>query len=240
VRAIAVPAVLWVGGVALIAGTYDPATVALSNWLVGSYDGWSGQWHLWFLEALLWAIVAVALLMAIPRLDALERRRPYLFAGAVLAGALALRYAASGGVTTSSPLHYALPGVAWLIALGWLIARSTTTRSRVAASVVVLATVPGFFGDPVREAVVIAGLGLLVWITSLPVPAFLTGALGIVASASMFVYLTHWQVDPPIEELSPPLAIAASFAVGIAAWWGWNRVAGRISARRPRRSRSAA
>ncbi|MGR0220549.1 AMP-binding protein [Agromyces sp. ZXT2-6] len=240
VRAIAVPAVLWVGGVALVARTYDPATVALSNWLVGSYDGWTDQWHLWFLEALVWAILAVTAIVAVPRLDALERRRPYAFAAVVLVAALALRYAVSGGPTSSSPLHYALPGVAWLIALGWLIARSTTTRGRVVASVVVLATVPGFFGDPVREGVVIAGLGLLVWATSLPVPAFLAGGLGTVASASMFVYLTHWQVYPPIEEVSPPLAIAASFGVGIGAWWGWDRVAGWVSARRPRRSRSAA
>lgn len=236
VRAIAVPAVLWVGGVALVAGTYDPATVALSNWLLGPYDGWSDQWHLWFLEALVWAILVIAAITAVPRLDALERRRPYAFAAVVLVAALALRYAASSGITTSSPLHYALPGVAWLIALGWLIARSSTTRSRVAASVVVLATVPGFFGDPVREAVVIGGLALLIWAASVPVPAFLAGALGTVASASMFVYLTHWQVYPPIEEVSPPLAIAASFAVGIAAWWGWNRAAAWVGARRPRRT----
>jgi hypothetical protein len=58
------------------------------------------------------------------------------------------------------------------------------------------------------------------------VPAFLAGALGTVASASMFVYLTHWAVYPPIEEVSPPLAIAASFAVGLAAWWAWGRASG--------------
>lgn len=238
-RAIAIPAVLWVGGVALIAGTYDPATVALSNWLVAPYDGWSAQWHLWFLEALVWSIVGVAALMAIPRLDAFERRRPYAFAVLMLTVALAVRYAASGGVTTLSPMHYALPGVAWLIALGWLVARSTTTWSRVVASAVVLATVPGFFGDPVREAVVVVGLALLIWITSLPVPAVVAGTLGTVASASMFVYLTHWQVYPPIEEVSPPLAIAASFAVGLAAWWAWGRVTGWLDPLRPRRGARA-
>jgi hypothetical protein len=88
---------------------------------------------------------------------------------------------------------------------------------------------------------VLVGLALLIWVTSLPVPAFLAGAIGTVASASMFVYLTHWQVYPPIEEVSPPLAIVASFAVGLAAWWGWGRLcagARRLSARRPRGSRS--
>ncbi|MGR2753964.1 AMP-binding protein [Agromyces arachidis] len=231
-RTVAVPAVLWVGGVALVAGTYDPATVALSNWLVAPYDdGWSDQWHLWFLEALVWAIVVVAAVIAVPPLDSFERRRPFGFAAVVLGAALALRYLVSGGVTAGSPLHYALPGVAWLIALGWLIARSSTTRTRLVATGAVLVTVPGFFGDPAREAIVIVGLGLLVWAGSLPVPAFAVRAIGTVATASLFVYLTHWQVYPPIEEVSPPLAIVASFAVGISAWWLWNRAAARIAAR---------
>lgn len=227
---LATPAVLWIGGVALVAGTYDPATVALSNWLVPGAGGWSDQWHFWFLEALVWAVLGLAALFAVPRVHALERRHPYAFAATVLVAALTLRYAAAGGVTADSPQYYSLPGVAWLIALGWLVARSRTTRSRVTASAVVLATVPGFFGDPLREAVVIAGLALLVWVTSLPVPAFLAGTIGIVASASMFVYLTHWQVYPPIEEVSPPLAIAASFAVGLAAWCAWGRATGWLSA----------
>lgn len=236
---LAAPAVLWIGGVALVAGTYGLATVGLSNWLVPDAGGWSDQWHFWFLEALVWAVLGLAALFAVPRVHALERRRPYAFAMVVLVVALVVRYAAAGGVTADSPLFYSLPGVAWLIALGWLVARSRTTTSRLVASVVVLATVPGFFGDPMREAVVIVGLGLLVWATSLPVPAFLAGAFGTVASASMFVYLTHWQVYPPIEEVSPPLAIAASFAVGIAAWWGWNRAAAWVGARRSRRTGAA-
>ncbi|MFC9917565.1 AMP-binding protein [Agromyces binzhouensis] len=220
---IAVPAVLWIGGVALIARTYDPATVLLSNWLVPGATGWSEQWQFWFLEALVWSIVGLAAVFAVPGLTRLERRFPYAFALTVLGIALAVRYAVSGGITPSSPLRYALPAIAWLIALGWLVARSTSVPRRVVASAIVLATVPGFFGDPVREGIVVIGLALLIWVTSLPVPVVITGALGAVASASLFVYLTHWQVYPPIEEWSPPLAIVASFAIGLVAWWAWGR-----------------
>lgn len=238
--ALAVPAVLWIGGVALVLGAYDPATVLLSNWLVPGSEAWSEQWQFWFLEALVWSILGLAALFAVPRIDALERRHPYAFAAVVLGAALAVRYVVAGGIAVSSPLRYSLPAIAWLVALGWLVARSTTLPRKVAASAIVLATVPGFFGDPVRESIVIVGLGVLVWVTSLPVPAFLAGAIGTVASASMFVYLTHWQVYPPIEEVSPPLAIVASFAVGLAAWWAWGRASGWLSARRRRGSRSAA
>ncbi|RXZ39850.1 hypothetical protein ESO86_17625 [Agromyces binzhouensis] len=231
---IAVPAVLWIGGVALIARTYDPATVLLSNWLVPGATGWSEQWQFWFLEALVWSIVGLAAVCAVPGVAKLERRFPYAFALTVLGIALAVRYAVSGGITPSSPLRYALPAIAWLIALGWLVARSTSVPRRVVASAIVLATVPGFFGDPVREGIVVIGLALLIWVTSLPVPVVLTGALGAVASASLFVYLTHWQVYPPIEEWSPPLAIVASFAIGLAAWWAWGRATGWLVAARRR------
>jgi hypothetical protein len=237
---LAAPAVLWIGGVALVARTYDPATVLLSNWLVPGSAAWSEQWQFWFLEALVWSILGLAALFAVPRIDALERRHPFAFALAVLGAALVWRYVVSGGIAPSSPLRYSLPAIAWFIALGWLVARSTTLARRVAATAIVVATVPGFFGDPLREAIVIVGLGLLVWVTSLPVPAFVAGAIGTVASASLFIYLTHWQVYPPIEEVSPPLAIVASVAVGLAAWWAWGRATGWLSARRPRGSRSAA
>ncbi|WP_166548370.1 AMP-binding protein [Agromyces luteolus] len=236
---IAVPAVLWIGGVALIARTYDPATVLLSNQLVPGATAWSEQWQFWFLETLVWSIVGLAALFAVPGVTRLERRHPFAFALAVLGIALVVRYVVSGGITPSSPMRYALPAIAWLIALGWLVARSTTLPRKAAASAIVLATVPGFFGDPVREGIVIVGLGVLIWVTSLPVPAVLAGALGTVASASMFVYLTHWQVYPPIEEWSPPLAIVASFAVGLAAWWAWGRATGWLGARRRRRRRPA-
>ncbi|MDF2576411.1 MAG: AMP-dependent synthetase [Agromyces sp.] len=218
---IAVPAVLWIGGVALIARSYDPATVILANNLFGQHERWGEQWQFWFLEALVWAILALAALLLVPRLDALERRHRFAFALAVVGVTLVLRLIVAGGITAGSPERYAMPVVVWLIALGWLVARSTTTAQRIVTTVLILVTTPGFFGDPLREGIIAVGLLLLLWLPTIPVPAVLTGALGTIASASLFVYLTHWQVYPPIEEVSPALAIVASFAVGILAWRGY-------------------
>ncbi|MDQ0895342.1 AMP-binding protein [Agromyces ramosus] len=233
-----VPAVLWIGGVALIAGTYDPATVLLMNNVVSDDTGWTEQWHFWFLEAIVWSIVGVAVLLLVPVFDRLERRRGFAVALALVAATLTLRYVVAGGIVASSPTRYAIPGVLWLIAIGWLIARATTTTQRLLATAIVLATVPGFFDDPAREALIVVGLVLLTWVRSLPVPAVLAGLVGAIASASMFVYLTHWQVYPPIEEVSPALAVVASFAVGLLVWRGYGTLSRSltrsISARRPR------
>lgn len=216
-----VPAVLWIGAVGLITGMYLPTTSLLVNGLVVGGDSWSTQWQYWFLEAAVWAMLGLALLFSLPQLDRLERRWPFLFSLGLVGGALAIRLAVSGGIEAGSPERYTLPVVLWLIALGWLIARSTDLRRRFLTSLVVVLAVPGFFGDLPREAVIIAGLLLLLWFPSVPLPRFLVPAFGVLAAASFFIYLVQWQVYPHLEDHFPLLATLASFAVGIAVWQGY-------------------
>jgi hypothetical protein len=135
-----------------------------------------------------------------------------------------------GGIEAVHVERYAVLGVAAFIMLGWLIARADTVARRVIASCAVLVVAPGFFGDPLREAIIVAGCLLLCWLPVLRVPRVLVPVVVVLAASSLYVYLTHWQVYPPIEEVSPALAMVASFAVGIAAWWS-ARAAGRAGGR---------
>ena len=48
---VAVPSALFIGGVTVATGMYDPATALFLNDLVGS-DSWTVEWQFWFLEAL--------------------------------------------------------------------------------------------------------------------------------------------------------------------------------------------
>jgi len=219
---ILIPAVLWIGAVALIGGVYQPVTVFMLNGFLGDGDQWSVQWQYWFLEAVLWTILGLAALVAIPRVDRLERQYPFVFASSFVVLALALRLVVTGDVEAGATERYVLPVVLWLIAVGWLIARASDVKRRVVTSAVVLLTVPGFFGDLGREAVVAAGLLVLLWIPAIVVPRILVPVLGTVASASLFVYLVHWQVYPALEDDFPVLATLASFAVGILAWKGYS------------------
>lgn len=212
-----VPAVLWIGTVALLTGMYDPATVFLGNSLFVGGGSWSVQWQFWFLEAFVWSVPILMLVLATPVFDKLERRWPFAFAAVLLAGALGLRLLLTG-VQAGPTERYALPVVLWCIVLGWLIARSNDLKRRIASTAVVAVSVLGFFGDPAREAVVVVGLLLLVWIPALPVPRVTLPALRLLASASLFIYLVQWQVYPALEDDFPLLATLASLAAGIIAW----------------------
>jgi hypothetical protein len=108
--------------------------------------------------------------------------------------------------------------VFWLVALGWAAARAETRAHRLVVSVLALISVPGFFDDAGRDAFVLVGLLVLLWAPRLRLPAVVAPALGVLAASSLWIYLTHWQVYPHLEDRYPLAAVAASFAVGIGAW----------------------
>ena len=84
----------------------------------------------------------------------------------------------------------------------------------------------GFFGEPVREAIVAVGILALVWVRAIPVPRIAVPLLVTVAAASLFVYLTHWQVYPPFEQTAPWLGTLLSFAVGVLAYRAYVTLSG--------------
>ena len=75
----------------------------------------------------------------------------------------------------------------------------------------------GFFGQWHREVIVLGGFLLVLWRSHVSLPPLLARACGVLAGASLFIYLTHWQVYPPLEDSGHQwLALLASIAVGIA------------------------
>ena len=214
---VAVPSAVFIGLVDLVTGFYDAPTALFLNGLVGA-DHWTVQWQFWFLEALIWTSLGGLGLIALPLVDRLERRAPFLFAAALLLGALALRYAWTG--IEAGPSERYVPGVVlWFFVLGWAAERARTAPTRVLVTAVGALGVAGFFADPQRELVIAAGVAFLVSVPAVRLPRPLAAALSVLASASLFVYLTHWQVYPWLEMDHPLLATLSSLAVGIAYWW---------------------
>ncbi len=216
VARVAVPAVLWLTFAAATSAKYDWRNVVLLNGVLGTRE-WSEAWHYWFIEALVWTLVAVAALLAVPAVHRLERRWPFWFPVALVVAALPTRYDLVR-VLDGDYIHRAHV-VFWLFALGWATAQARGPLHRLVVTALVVTTVPGFFeSEPGREVVVVAGFLLLVWVPSLRVPAAVARLAGVLAGASLFIYLCHWQIYPAYEFSLPWLATGLSLSAGVVLW----------------------
>jgi acyl-CoA synthetase (AMP-forming)/AMP-acid ligase II len=231
--AVAVPAGLWIAAVIVVAGTYRWQTALFLNGATGP-DHWTHDWQFWFLETLAWGYVAVAALLAVPRVDRWQRRRPFAAAMTVLTACLAVRYALVG-VEAGPVERYSFAVVLWCIGLGWAAAVARTRWQRFAVAVVTLATTIGFFDDGRREAIVVTGVLLLLVDRAVPLPKIVAVPLQTVAVASLWIYLTQWQVYPRFEDAGHPYAaVLAAIVVGIAARAGYVRVSAPLGRAAPR------
>jgi hypothetical protein len=232
---VALPAAVWLGILTYRTDDYGWSSVVMLSAYLGE-PGWSPAWRYWFVEALVLILVAVAVLTSLPSVRRLDARRPLVIPVGVLVVGLLLRFDLLRPVDSSEPLlvpHRVL----WFVALGAVLARVTTWRGRAAVSLVALVAVPGFFGEPSRDAVVVVGVLLVVWLPSVVVPAAIARLVGVLAGASLYIYLTHFQVYMPLQEagVGPAASVAASLVVGVAVWAAVDvagDVGGRLRSRR--------
>jgi hypothetical protein len=208
---IVAPSVAWIALVFLLTDNYDLANLFLLNTFVGPHVG--TEVYFWFVESLVWILIAALALLAVPALDRAERRWPFALPMGLMTVALVARYDLP---MVDAALYVPVPFVAlWLFALGWAAAKATSRWQRLAVSVAIVATVPGYFDKPLRETIVIGGLLLLVWVSSVPGTRSLNRVAAALAGSSLYIYLTHWHVYPYLQGFSPLLALLASLAVGI-------------------------
>ncbi|WP_350275571.1 AMP-binding protein [Kribbella sp. HUAS MG21] len=183
------------------------STLALVHWLVRP------QFInlFWFVEALLILSTVATALLAIPRLKAAYGADPWRTAMAVLALLLVPRYLVLALV--DGPVR-GLPGtVAWLFVAGIAMAVADTRRRAMITAAVAAAAAIGFFPAWQRTAIVIGGLILLALVPALPVPKPLVRPLGILAAASLHIYLVQFQVFVFFDQ--PHTQFAAALAVGV-------------------------
>ncbi len=210
---VAVPSMLWIGGVALVSGMYTLPTVLMLNGQLGS-DRWTVQWQFWFLEAIIWMQLGVLALTCLPWVERAIRKASFGAALTTVAATVGLRFALVG-VEAGPTERYTLSIVLWCFALGWATWAARTPAQRLVVSGALLLAVPGFFGEPQREALVIAGVLALIWVPPVALPRWLARAIAVIATASLAIYLTQWQVYPLLEDRFPVLAMIASVLVGL-------------------------
>lgn len=222
VARVAIPSAIWIGAVTLLTREYDWPTALMLNGVVGA-DHWTDQWRFWFLEAYIWFQVTALLVTAVPVVARAINRAPFASLVAATLAALAARYA-QVGIEADIPERYTPTVIAWCFLAGWMAAAASTGRQRVVAGLLVALGTAGFFGDPVREAVVVGGVSTLLLWPTVRMPRPFVRAAGVLAGASLFIYLTHWQVYPHLEVEHPVLGLVASLAVGVLVWRVWDSV----------------
>ncbi|MFC8040888.1 AMP-binding protein [Paenarthrobacter sp. NPDC057355] len=219
VARIALPSIVVISAAFAMTDDYGWHNIFLLNTLVGP-QGWTDMSRFWFIEILVHILLGVAALLAIPALDRAQRRWPWLLP-LVLGGVDLLQ--------RFDIIELPYPGqgpVLWLFALGWVAALSRKWWQRAAATAAAFLTIPGFFTNELRSTTVLVGFLVLLWVATLPVPRGLHRLTAMLASSSLYIYVTHWLVYPLIveadsglaPELALGLAVVASLAAGVGYW----------------------
>ncbi|OJZ66570.1 AMP-dependent synthetase [Mycolicibacterium diernhoferi] len=210
---IVVPTVAWVAWALLFTDHYHLTNLLLADKFLGPPDSMTSG-RLWFIEVLVWILVLLACLLWLPGMDRTERRHPFTFAVVFLVIGLALRYQVFGPYPVRDAMFTML--AFWFFAAGWAVSKATTFWQRAAITCVLAGALHGYFGhNTVREMLVFGGLALLIWVPAIRCPAPVSAAAAVLAEASLYTYLTHYQVYPLFGE-HRVAGVIASLLVGIA------------------------
>jgi acyl-CoA synthetase (AMP-forming)/AMP-acid ligase II len=178
-----------------------------------------------FIQVLAQLFLLLSLLLLSRRVRQVAAKDLYQF-GLVLvlisAGARALEPVMFPGLMIN--LHGELPWVAWLFALGLAIAGAENRKQRAFLSLLAVALPPLLFLEPdfSRPIIISVGCLLAIWVPRINVPTIVGSLVGILASASLFVYMLHiyglrnsYTSDWPVDMLR----LLTGIGLGVGAWW---------------------
>ncbi|MCV9996406.1 AMP-binding protein [Paeniglutamicibacter sp. ZC-3] len=213
---VAVPTMLIALFAMLTTGRYGWSNILLSHWLIGDTTEGSTRNEYWFIDALVAGLLVLTAVISVPALARAWKADPWRVAAWFTAAALVPRFAVLA-LTEDSMAQSIMPTTLWLVGVGAAAAHADTRRRRwltLALGVVGGAT---FFADqPLRNAVVVAGLAALILVPRMRVPAFLLPLLGLLAAASLYIYLVQFLVLSAFE--NDVVETVAALGVGCLLW----------------------
>ena len=210
---VAVPSIAVIAAGQVLTGAIEPRELLLLDSLLQP----TSAGRFWFVEVLVYLLAGMTCLLAVPTVRRWQRSFPFGFPVALALAALLTRYEVIGSTAPGMRI-YTAHVVFWLFALGWAAAAAVDVRRRAVLTGLVLVTVPGFFDDLSREALVAGGVCAVLWAPSVRLPAWLARSASLLASASLYIYLCHWFVYPHLQAVSGLLALVASLAAGLVGW----------------------
>lgn len=215
---VALPTLAVIAVAELATGRYEPRNLLLLNWVFGE-AALGPPWRFWFIEALVLALLVLAVLGRSSSVARLDRRYPLALPVGLTVAAFVMFRVPVLDLPVPRMQGSALV-VLHLVLLGWAMARVRTAPQRLLLTGVVLAMVMTFSWNPWRDGLTALVVLTLLWVPRLPVPVPLLPLVTTLASASLYIYVFHWHV----LELTwdrPLLATVASLAGGVAYWRFW-------------------
>jgi amino acid adenylation domain-containing protein len=237
VASIAVPTILYT---ALVQMLFDKvhwqSLLLISNWFTADSVG---NFAYWYIELLVQMLVIIGFVLSFERVRNIISADPFrcfVIASCVLAVAdvliSALVFDASA-LLNRVPQHYLA-----IMVLGMAIHSAGTTRQKLIVSVVTVLVVGwqdmmamlgyGPFAAEIWSHVDIAvpAALLVIWVRSIPVPGIMARGMALIASSTLYIYLTHFQFQSVARRLGdyPVLAVVLAIVGGVAVGYAWNKV----------------
>jgi acyl-CoA synthetase (AMP-forming)/AMP-acid ligase II len=192
---IAIPTVLVVGPSQVMTHTFEPLQyLMISNFVFPLDPRRINVVSFYFAEIYFQLFLLAALVFSFSRVRSLFRDHP-------MASALGLFAVAEGLKLVIDALwdtHYLFQRVpqnyAWCFCLGILVGVTRTVPQRLLALSLVAVSCYIYWGFETSSYFLTAGLGLVLFVPSVRVPAPVKAVIGGIAAASMFIYLGHFQV----------------------------------------------
>lgn len=195
------------------------------------------QYHVvyfYFAEMYMQLLLLVAVLFSFRKVRAAFQRSPLISGVVLIVASMLLSYVAELLWDTNYIYHRTPIWYLWTVACGMLMASaaSRSLRERLAVMAIVTVAVLMHHGWSSASAYISGGCALLLFWPEISVPASVKRVVGEVAGASMFMYLSHFQVKSLVTRLfhtpMPWVALLAAIVVGIifarTYYWSENRV----------------
>jgi non-ribosomal peptide synthetase component E (peptide arylation enzyme) len=217
IRFVAVPTILVDAAVEIVTRRFElPSLLLISNYMDPStIKGYT----FYFIEFYVQLLVLAALLFSIPRVREAFRQRQ-MISSLVLLGAIILIDRSIESVWSGdynfhrTPWHYG-----WCFAMGMVMAAAQDLRSRLFVMALAIACVLTVWQFSSAAYYVGGGCALILFVRSIAVPAPVKIIVGEIAGASMFIYLSHYQIIRIVEvafgEQKPWVALVLSVITGI-------------------------
>ncbi len=209
---LAAPTLAWTALVAFAAPTSLPHFLLVSNFT----PSLEVSAKYWFVEVLVQLLLGLAVVLAVAPVRRWVVANPWSAGLVLLAGGLVLRFGLHG-LWPVEPYDAKLPTfLVWILALGWLCRHAVTRGRRVTVTVMATPLVVTLFDSDVRNGIILGGILALLWVRRVPVVRWARPALALLASTSLYTYLTHFHIARLVEFAGPHVQTAAALLGGVA------------------------